>query len=171
MIGSGCVRPRLWIDSPTQHMSLARSSGHNEAMIPFHSTAALLLLALALPAQAADSYVPWPSKEKLREIQLTAYSCSRENDTADCSRSRSLADALMDHPRLPVVCKDVLWAVIERSTTAASNNYKRRDSIDSVARRLTISCAEPVKKSPTPNKPQGGQNPGGGGNGFGFGSS
>ena len=170
MTGSGCVRPFLWIDTPTQHMILARSSGQYEVMIPFHSTAALLL-AVALPAQAADSYVPWPSKETLREIQLTAYSCSRENDTADCSRSRSLADALMDHPRLPVVCKDVLWAVIERSTTTDSNDYKRRDSIDSMARRLTISCAEPVKKSPTPNKPQGGQNPGGSGNGFGFGSS
>ena len=154
-----------------QLINVARASGHNEAMTPFHSTAALLLLALALPVQAADAYVPWPSREKLREIQLAAYSCSRENDSADCSRARSLADALMDHPRLPVVCKDVLWAVIERSTTAASNGYKRRDSIDSEARRVTISCAEPVKKSPTPNTPKGGPNPGGGGSGFGFGSS
>ena len=139
-------------------------------MIPFHSTAALLLV-LALPVQAADPYVPWPSKAKLREIQLAAYSCSRENDSADCSRARSLADELMDHPRLPVVCKDVLWAVIERSNTAASNDYKRRDNIDREERRLTISCAEPVKKSTTPNKPSGGPNPGGGGSGFGFGSS
>ena len=139
-------------------------------MIPFHSTAALLLV-LALPVQAADPNVPWPSKAKLREIQLAAYSCSRENDSADCSLARSLADQLMDHPRLPVVCKDVLWAVIERSNTAASNDYKRRDNIDREARRLTISCAEPVKKSPTPNKPSGGPNPGGGGSGFGFGSS
>ena len=140
-------------------------------MTPFHSTAALLLLALALPVQAAEPYVPWPSKEKLREIQLAAYSCSRETDAADCSRARSLADPLMDHPRLPVVCKNVLWAVIERSTPADSNNYERRDSIDNEARRLTISCAEPVKKTPKPNQPQGGPNPGGGGNGFGFGAS
>ena len=35
-------------------------------MTPFHSTAALLLLFLALPVQAAEPYVPWPSKEKLR---------------------------------------------------------------------------------------------------------
>ncbi len=140
-------------------------------MTPFHSTAALLLLALALPVQAAEPYVPWPSKEKLREIQLAAYSCSRENNASDCSRARSLADPLMDHPRLPVVCKDVLWAVIERSTIADSNDYKRRDSIDSQARRLTISCAEPVKKTPKPNQPQGGSKPGGGGSGFGFGSS
>ena len=99
-------------------------------MTPFHSTSALLLLALALPVQAAEPYVPWPSKEKLREIQLAAYSCSRENDASDCSRARSLADPLMDHPRLPVVCKDVLWRLVETAKVAPANTYQRRDAID-----------------------------------------
>ena len=114
----------------------------------------LLLLALTAPVQA-ETWVPWPTKEQLRRIQLEAYSCSRENSEAACRNSRELADALMDHPRLPGICKDVLWEVVETAKVAPRNDYKRRDRIDEPARRLTTLCAEPVKKEDKPRRPQG----------------
>ena len=66
------------------------------------------------------------------------------------------ADALMDHPRLPGVCKDVLWTLMETATVSPSNDYKRRDAIDTPAKRLTSICAEPVKKKtkPKPGAPK-----------------
>ena len=113
-----------------------------------------LLLLLTAPVQA-ETWVPWPTKEQLRKIQLQAYSCSRDNSEASCRSSRNLADAWMDHPRLPGICKDVLWEIIETSTVAAKNDYKRRDQIDQPAKRLTTLCAEPVKKQDKPQRPQG----------------
>ena len=113
-----------------------------------------LLLLLTAPIQA-ETWVPWPTKEQLRKIQLEAYSCSRENSEASCRNSRQLADSLMDHPRLPVICKDVLWEVVENANVASSNDYKRRDRIDTSARRLTTLCAEPVRKKDKPRRPQG----------------
>ncbi len=129
-------------------------SRQNDPMKKLRLIPSLLLLLAAAPLQA-ETWVPWPTKEQLRKIQLEAYSCSRENIEAPCSNSRELADALMDHPRLPGNCKDILWEIIETSKVAPRNDYKRRDQIDQPARRLTTLCAEPVKKQDKPRRPQG----------------
>ena len=133
----------------------------------FHPAPSLLLLALTLPATAAETYVPWPTKEELRSIQLDAFKCSKDNLPEPCSNARSQADALMDHPRLPGVCKDVLWSLVESATVSTANNYRRRDEIDNAAKRLSTLCAEPVKKkeTPKPGAPQQKQK-----GGFGFGA-
>ena len=134
-------------------------------MIKYVLTPALLLLGLAQTAIAAEKYVPWPSKDQLRQIQIDAFSCSRENSDATCRSARLAADALMDHPRLPAVCKDVLWRLVETAKVAPANTYQRRDAIDLPARRLSTICAEPIKKKDP--KKQGGPQPN---SGFGFGA-
>ena len=110
----------------------------------------LLLCALALPAVAAERYVAWPGKDQLRAIQRAAYNCSLENSAQSCDQTRALADPLMDHPRLPGLCKDVVWNLIEQAKVASSNDFRRRDAIDKPARRLSTVCSEPVKKAPKP---------------------
>ena len=119
-----------------------------------------LLLSLAVlrvpAAQAAVEYVPLPTKEELRSLQLQAYACSRENDVDLCEATRTTADPLMDHPRLPAACKDAVWELIQASTPSTPNTFQRRDSIDRPARRLTVVCAKPVKPRkqapPSPGK-------------------
>ena len=126
----------------------------------------ILALALVVPMQAADNYVPWPTKEQLRKLQINAFTCSRENTEQPCAATRSQADALMDHPRLPGLCKDVLWELVETAEVAPKNDYKRRDAIDIPAKRLGRICAEPIKRKQEPKpgapKPEGS---------FGFGTS
>ena len=134
-------------------------------MIKYALTPALLLLGLTQPAIAAQNYVPWPTKDQLRQIQINAFSCSRENSDATCRSARLAADALMDHPRLPAVCKDVLWTLVETAKVAPANTYQRRDAIDEPARELSTICAEPIKKKDP--KKQGGPQPN---SGFGFGA-
>lgn len=111
----------------------------------------LLLCALALPAGAAEAAMAWwPSKDELTAIQRAAYACSLENSTDTCDRARALADPLMDHPRLPGLCKDVVWSLIEQAQVAATNDYRRRDAIDEPARRISTVCAQPTKKKAKP---------------------
>ena len=114
-------------------------------------TSTLLLYALALPAVAGERYVAWPSKDQLRGIQVAAYNCSLENSAQSCDRARALADPLMNHPRLPGICKDVLWSLIEQAKVASINDFRRRDAIDKPARRLSTVCAQTVKKAPKPS--------------------
>lgn len=105
-------------------------------------------------AQANVEYVPFPTKEELRALQLLAYECSRENETGSCERTRLTADPMMDHPRLPAACKDAVWELIQASTAVDTNTFQRRDRIDSPARRLTVVCAKPVKpQQQTPPSP------------------
>ena len=106
----------------------------------------LLLLALAAPLQAAPTYVPWPSQDVLKTLQKEAFLCSLNNSPDQCERARQRADELMDHPRLPAICKDVLWRLVKESRVAATNSFQRRDAIDQPARRLIGVCSEPVKK-------------------------
>ena len=119
-------------------------------MIP---TRTLLLLALAVPLPAASTYVPWPSQDTFSTLQKEAFLCSLNNSTDPCDRTRKRADDLMDHPRLPAICKDVLWSLVGEARVAATNSFRRRDAIDQPARRLTRVCSEPVKptkkKAPT----------------------
>ena len=107
----------------------------------------LLGFALMLPStvQAKPKKVPFPTKEELRSLQLMAYSCSRANNEDSCSKTRNLADPLMDHPRLSAACKDNVWELIQASQVVSTNSFQRRDSIDRPARRLTLVCSEPEK--------------------------
>ena len=110
-------------------------------------TRTLLLFALAAPLQAAPTYVPWPSKDGLKTLQKEAFLCSLNNSPDQCDPARQRADELMDHPRLPAICKDVLWNLVQESRVAATNSFQRRDAIDQPARRLIRVCSEPVKPS------------------------
>ena len=109
----------------------------------------LFLLGLALllssTAQAKPKKVPFPTREELRSLQLLAYSCSRANDQESCSKTRSLADPLMDNPRLSAACKDTVWELVQASQVVTTNSFQRRDSIDRPARRLTLVCSAPEK--------------------------
>lgn len=109
--------------------------------------------ALAAMELVKVEYVPFPSKDELRTIQLKAFDCSRENTAEPCERTRALADPLMDHPRLPAACKDAVWELLQVAKPAASNSFQRRDAIDKPARRLTVVCADPVKPKPSAPKP------------------
>ena len=114
------------------------------------SPALLLLLSIASPAIAATAYVPWPSQDTFSTLQKEAFLCSLNNTQDQCDGVRQRADELMDHPRLPAVCKDVLWSLVGKARVATTNSFQRRDSIDQPARRLIGVCSEPVKPSKKP---------------------
>lgn len=63
---------------------------------------------------AADPYVPFPSEESLKELQLITISCARDNSAASCSRSRELADPLMDHPDFPPAARTCSGASLRK---------------------------------------------------------
>ena len=117
------------------------------AMLP---TRTLLLLALAAPLQAASNYVPWPNQDTFKMLQKEAFLCSLNNGPDQCEGVRQRADELMDHPRLPAICKDVLWNLVGEARVAATNSFQRRDAIDQPARRLIGVCSEPVKPTKKP---------------------
>ena len=117
-------------------------------------TRVLLLLTMASPATAAETYEPWPTKDQLRSIEQAAYACSRDNSTQACAGVRQLADPLMNHSRLPGLCKDVLWSLMVEARVASTNNFRRKDAITNTARRITRVCAEPVMKKETPKSRQ-----------------
>ena len=114
----------------------------------------LLLLAMGGSAFAAEPYEAWPSREQLRNIEQAAYACSRDNTTEACARVRQLADPLMDSQRLPGLCKDVLWALMDEAKVASTNDFRRKDSITKTARRIPRVCAEPIKKKQKPKSRQ-----------------
>ena len=117
-------------------------------------TRAALVLALVNPAIAAKPYEPWPSKDQLRSIEQAAYACSRDNSTQACARVRQLGDPLMDHSRLPGLCKDVLWSLMDEAKVANSNDFRRKDAITNTARRIPRVCAEPLMKKGKPKSRQ-----------------
>ena len=113
-----------------------------------------LVLALAAPATAMELYEPWPSNDQLRSIEQAAYACSRDNSAEACARVRQLADPLMDHPRLPGLCKDVLWSLMDEAKVANTNDFRRKDAITNTARRIQRVCAEAVMKKGKPKSRQ-----------------
>lgn len=120
------------------------------------SLLALGLTPLNIAAQAQPT-VAYPTPETLREVQLAALACARENTSDTCSQARKLADPLMDHPRLPGGCKDALWSIIQTSTPASSNTLARRDAIGDPAGRLLLVCRsseKPVTGKTETAKPQ-----------------
>ena len=131
----------------------------------FRSALILGLAGLGASAGAAP-YIPFPSPESLREVQLAALACARENSAASCDRARTLADPLMDHPRLPASCKDLVWTLLENARPAAVNSFERRERLSDPAQRLVLVCRSAEKPAPAKTEPK----PSGGG-GFGFGGS
>lgn len=129
---------------------------------------ALLPGAGLAPLRAAPAEPPYPSTTSLRALQLAALNCGRDNSEAPCAQARRDADGLLDHPRLPGRCKDVLWEIRQKAVVGPSNTFTRREPIDAAAREVVAACkALPraaAKPAETP-KPA----PGGGGFGFGFG--
>ena len=94
-------------------------------LMTYKITRVLLLIAIASPAIAAEPFEPWPGKDQLRSIEQAAYACSRDNSTEACARVRELADPLMDHSRLPGLCKDVLWFLMDEAKVANINDFRR----------------------------------------------
>ncbi|MFM7170679.1 MAG: hypothetical protein ACKOYH_07505 [Cyanobium sp.] len=121
-------------------------------------TGALLtpLLGATLQATPPPTYPPevFPPASVFRTLQLTTLACGRENTAASCAEARRQADPLMDHPRLPARCKDVLWSIRNLAVEAPSNNLARRDPIDQAANEVTIACRQVIKAKPE-EKPQG----------------
>ena len=109
-----------------------------------------LVLALAAPATTVEPYEAWPSQKQLRGIEKAAYACSRDNSTEACAHVRHLTDPLMDHSRLPGLCKDVLWMLMGEAKVANTNDFRRKDAIINTARRIPRVCAEPVMKKEKP---------------------
>ena len=126
--------------------------------IKIHPTLAILgLFAIYAPAVPSEvEYIPIPSKEELRSIQLQAYACSRDNDAEACSSTRELIDPLLDHPRLPSSCKDVVWDLLQVANKVPKNSFQRRDAIDQPAKRLSIICINPAKQTAPKPSQQGG---------------
>ena len=113
-------------------------------------TRILLLLCMASPAIAGEPYEPWPNKDQLKSIEQAAYACSRDNTAEACARVRQLADPLMDHSRLPGLCKDVLWSLMDDAKVVSSNDFRRKDTITTTGQRIPRVCAEPVTKKDKP---------------------
>ena len=114
------------------------------------------------PVQAATELPPFPASADFRSLQLITLACSRENRPEPCEQARALANPLLDHPRLPASCKDVLWTIVQRAVVASSNSFERREGIDQAARSVTVICRQqlPAAKpaSEGPPRPQGGLN-------------
>jgi hypothetical protein len=101
---------------------------------------------VALPNSGrAAPYVPFPSQDTLRQVQLAALACARENTSATCKQARALGDPLMDHPRLPANCKDLIWQMLAKSQPAATNSFSRRQAISDPAERLLLVCRSAEK--------------------------
>ena len=132
----------------------------------FLSVASALVSA---PGLAADLYVPFPSEESLKELQLITIACARDNTAESCTKSRELADPLMDHPRLPASCKDLIWSIVQEAKPASSNSYQRREALSDPAQRLLLVCRSMERAKPEAQQPQAPNNPKKGG--FGFGGS
>lgn len=123
--------------------------------------AGTLALAATLPTSAAlarQQEPPFPSEQELRDLQQLVFACGRENTSVPCDQARRRADPLLDHPRLPGSCKDVLWQIREQAVVAASNSFNRRDQLDRVGLDLVRVCQQ---RRPQPASP--GANPGAGG--------
>jgi len=149
-------------------MMAFRSLCRSLAMAPLRRTAPLASLALALTtglslatantlgqARAADA--PYPPAATFREVQLTTFSCGRDNSADTCGKARRLADPLLDNTRLSTACKDALWSVRQLAVVAPQNSPERRDPIDKASRDVAAYCRQPY----VPETAQPTNNPGG----------
>ena len=118
----------------------------------------LAAMSTAIPVSAlAQGFVPYPSQDSLRQVQLAALACARENSAASCEQARKLADPLLDHPRLPAACKDQLWSLSQKARPAADNSFARRDGIEQPAQLVMLACRsnekpiQPATPAPAPS--------------------
>ena len=112
---------------------------------------------LAFPLQASPKDPPYPSMDQLRELQLHTFACGRDNTAESCSKARTMADPLMDHPRLGASCKDAVWTIRERARPAATNSYERREALNRAGQDLLPFCKQQtrtVAPSKTDDKPK-----------------
>ena len=114
------------------------------------------LLSLA-PLHAAPKEVPYPSTDLFRRLQLDVLDCGRENNAASCDAARKVADPLMDHPRLPASCKDVIWTIREKAVVAPTNTFNRREELNKAAADIMPICREreAVKPAAKPDDKKG----------------
>ena len=113
-------------------------------------------LLMAGPALADTLPDDFPPPEVFRKLQLITYACGRENTASSCEQARLQADPLLDHPRLPASCKDVLWKIRQKAVAAPSNGFERRDPIDAAANDVTVFCRQlPKAKSDAKQEKQG----------------
>ncbi len=108
-------------------------------------------LPTALRAQVEEGM--FPPDEVFRTLQLATLGCGRENDPEFCRQARDQADELLDHPRLPASCKDVLWDISQLATVASVNSLERREDIDRAGRNVTEFCRQ--RAQPTKTKEEG----------------
>ena len=104
---------------------------------------AIPLIAIALlelPIRANTKELPYPTLDELREIQLAALDCGRENQSSFCDKARRLADPLMDHPKLAASCKDAAWAILQQAKVASQNSYERREQLNKSSSELLVFC-------------------------------
>lgn len=130
-------------------MALLRMALALTASLSPHLTAGPLLAATPTPSYPPDVF---PAANVFRTLQLSTLACGRENAADRCADARRQADPLLDHPRLPARCKDVLWSIRNLAVEAPSNSLARRDPIDQAAGELTIACRQVVKPK-TEEKP------------------
>jgi hypothetical protein len=125
---------------------LARHLGRLLALLPLPLSVALLpglpLLAASNPKLNAAVY---PPPDTFRSLQLALLACGRENTAALCDQVRQQADPLLDHPRLPSVCKDVLWTIRQKAVVGAADDFNRRDRIEKLAREVSAICNQQAK--------------------------
>jgi hypothetical protein len=112
------------------------------------------LSAIVPPAFGRLQDPPYPSNDSLRELQQLVFACGRENSSAPCEQARRQADSLLDHPRLPGSCKDILWQVREQAVVATTNNFSRRDRLDNTGRGLMRLCQERRQQPKAPSPAQ-----------------
>ncbi len=100
----------------------------------------MALASLELPLQANTKELPYPTLDELREIQLAALDCGRENQTSFCDKARRMADPLMDNPKLAASCKDAVWSILQQAKVAPQNSYERRDQLNKSSSELLVFC-------------------------------
>jgi plasmid stabilization system protein ParE len=118
----------------------------------------LSLMGLLAPSlQASPKDPPYPSMDQLRELQLHTFACGRDNTAESCTKARTMADPLMDHPRLGASCKDAIWTIRQRAQPATTNSYERREALNRAGQDLLAFCKQQtrtVAPSKTETKPQ-----------------
>jgi hypothetical protein len=106
------------------------------------TTPLLALALLELPLRANTKELPYPTLDELRQIQLAALDCGRENQASFCDKTRQMADPLMDHPKLAASCKDAVWSILQRAKVASQNSYERREQLNKASSDLLVFCKQ-----------------------------
>lgn len=133
---------------------VARFAGHLGGL--------LALLHLPLQTAAGPKLDPtvYPPPDTFRQLQQAVLACGRENTAELCGTARLQADPLLDHPRLPSLCKDVLWRIRQKAVVGAANDFGRRDQLDTLSRQVTAICSPAPKPKANAEDSGSGSGPG-----------